>query len=331
MASLTQWTWVRVDSESWWWTRRPAVLSPWGWKELDMTEPLNWTKCIYVNSSLPILSTNSTCSFYTSIPCLFLMSVSLFLPYKWTNKMWHKYIQWNLATKRNKIGSFVEIWTVLHPVIQSEVSQKGKNKYCILTYICEIKKNCRDEFFVDIFTLYSDKITNKHYTKYWLFSFLWLLWQEIFEIGLILSASFAEMTGCQCQILNCSNIWILFILFYYYYFFLLYNIVLVLPYINMHPPWVHTCSPSWTPLPPPSLYHPSGLSQCTIPKLPVSCIEPGLVIHFLYDIIHVLMSFSQIIPPSLSHRVQKTSQQDPLWPTSQNIGNKSKNKQMGSN
>ena len=219
MASLTQWTWVRVDSESWWWTRRPAVLSPWGWKELDMTEPLNWTKCIYVNSSLPIISTNSTCSFYTSIPCLFLMSVSLFLPYKWTNKMWHKYIQWNLATKRNKIGSFVEIWTVLHPVIQSEVSQKGKNKYCILTYICEIKKNCRDEFFVDIFTLYSDKITNKHYTKYWLFSFLWLLWQEIFEIGLILSASFAEMTGCQCQILNCSNIWILFILFYYYFFF----------------------------------------------------------------------------------------------------------------
>ena len=27
---------------------------------------------------------------------------------------------------------------------------------------------------------------------------------------------------------------------------------------------------------------------------------------FLYDIIHVLMPFSQIIPPSLSHRVQKT-------------------------
>ena len=26
-----------------------------------------------------------------------------------------------------------------------------------------------------------------------------------------------------------------------------------------------------------------------------------------------------------------TSQQDPLWPTSQNIGNKSKNKQMGPN
>ena len=33
------------------------------------------------------------------------------------------------------------------------------------------------------------------------------------------------------------------------------------------------------------------------PKLPVSCIKPGLAIHFLYDIIHVLMPFSQIIPP----------------------------------
>ena len=68
---------------------------------------------------------------------------------------------------------------------------------------------------------------------------------------------------------------------------LLYNIVLILPYINMHPPWVYTCSPSWNPLPPPSPYHPSGSSQCTTPKLLVSCIEPGLVIRFLYDIIHV--------------------------------------------
>ena len=60
------------------------------------------------------------------------------------------------------------------------------------------------------------------------------------------------------------------------------------------------------PLPPPSPYHPSGSSQCTGPKLPVSCIEPGLAIRFLYDIIHVLMPFSQIVPPSLFHRVQKT-------------------------
>ena len=86
----------------------------------------------------------------------------------------------------------------------------------------------------------------------------------------------------------------------FFFFFWLYNIVLVLPYTNMNLPRVYMCSPSWTPLPPPSLYHPSGSSQCTSPKHSVSCIEPGLAIHFLYDIIHVSMPFSQIIPPCQS-------------------------------
>ena len=49
--------------------------------------------------------------------------------------------------------------------------------------------------------------------------------------------------------------------------------------------------------PPTSLQVPS---QCTSPEHLVSCLEPGLVIHFLYDIIHVSMPFSQIIPPSPS-------------------------------
>ena len=43
---------------------------------------------------------------------------------------------------------------------------------------------------------------------------------------------------------------------------------------------------------------------------------------------------SETITPRGEHRqntLWHTSQQDPLWPTSQNIGNKSKNKQMGPN
>ena len=32
--------------------------------------------------------------------------------------------------------------------------------------------------------------------------------------------------------------------YFFILFFLLYNIVLVLPYINMHPPQVYMCSPS---------------------------------------------------------------------------------------
>ena len=68
----------------------------------------------------------------------------------------------------------------------------------------------------------------------------------------------------------------------------------------MNPPQVYMCSPSWTLLPPPSPYHLSGSSQCTSPKHPVSCIEPGLATRFIHDIIHVSMPFSQIIPPSPS-------------------------------
>ena len=75
---------------------------------------------------------------------------------------------------------------------------------------------------------------------------------------------------------------------------------MVLPYIKMNPPQVYMCSPSWTLLLPPSPYHHSGSSQCTSPKHPVSCIEPGLVIRFIYDIIHVSMPLSQIFPPSPS-------------------------------
>ena len=40
------------------------------------------------------------------------------------------------AIKRNDIGSFVETWMDLETVIQSKVSQKEKNKYCILMHLC---------------------------------------------------------------------------------------------------------------------------------------------------------------------------------------------------
>ena len=88
--------------------------------------------------------------------------------------------------------------------------------------------------------------------------------------------------------------------FKFYFIFKLYNIVLVFPNIKMNPPLVYMCSPSWTLLPPPSPYLPSGSSQCTSPKYPVSCIEPGLATRFIHDSIYVSMPFSQIFPPSLS-------------------------------
>ena len=43
IASLTQWTWVWVNSGNWWWTGRPGMLQSMGLQESDTTEWLNWT------------------------------------------------------------------------------------------------------------------------------------------------------------------------------------------------------------------------------------------------------------------------------------------------
>jgi len=44
MASLTQWTWVCVNSGSWWWTARPGVLRFMGSQRVrhDWATELNW-------------------------------------------------------------------------------------------------------------------------------------------------------------------------------------------------------------------------------------------------------------------------------------------------
>ena len=65
---------------------------------------------------------------------------------EWIKKMWYIYtVEYYSAIERNKIGSFVETWMDLETVIQSEVSQKEKNKYCILIHICGTEKNHTDE------------------------------------------------------------------------------------------------------------------------------------------------------------------------------------------
>ena len=46
MSSPTQWTWVCVNSGSWWWTGKPGMLQSMGSQkaEYDWAEPLNWTE-----------------------------------------------------------------------------------------------------------------------------------------------------------------------------------------------------------------------------------------------------------------------------------------------
>ena len=55
---------------------------------------------------------------------------------EWIKKMWHIYtMEYYSAIKRNEIELFVVSWVDLESVLQSEVSQKEKNKYHMLTHI----------------------------------------------------------------------------------------------------------------------------------------------------------------------------------------------------
>ena len=55
--------------------------------------------------------------------------------------MWHIYtVEYYSAIKRNEIELFVARWMDLESVIQSEMGQKEKNKYRILTHIYGILK-----------------------------------------------------------------------------------------------------------------------------------------------------------------------------------------------
>ena len=57
---------------------------------------------------------------------------------EWIKKMYIYTMEYYSSIRRNEIVLFAETWMDLETVIQSEVSQKEKNKYCILMHICEI-------------------------------------------------------------------------------------------------------------------------------------------------------------------------------------------------
>ena len=54
-------------------------------------------------------------------------------------KLWYLYtMEYYFAIKRNAFEPVLMRWMNLEPIIQSEVSQKEKDKYRILTHICGI-------------------------------------------------------------------------------------------------------------------------------------------------------------------------------------------------
>ena len=58
---------------------------------------------------------------------------------EWIMKLWYIYtMEYYSAIKRNTLESVLMIWMNLEPIIQSEVNQKEKEKYCILMHIYRI-------------------------------------------------------------------------------------------------------------------------------------------------------------------------------------------------
>ena len=60
----------------------------------------------------------------------------------------------------------------------------------------------------------------------------------------------------ECRSIDALEVWIWRRLFFFFLWW-------ILSYIEMKQPWVYMCSPSWSPLPPPSPPVPSRFSQCT--------------------------------------------------------------------
>ena len=66
---------------------------------------------------------------------------------EWIKELWEIYtMEYYSAIKRKPFESVLMRWMNLEPVIQSEVSQKKKDKYHILMQIYRIQKNGTEEF-----------------------------------------------------------------------------------------------------------------------------------------------------------------------------------------
>ena len=61
--------------------------------------------------------------------------------------LWYIYtMEYYSTMKRNTFESVLMRWMNLEPIIPSEVSQKDKDKYCILRHIYRISKDGTEEF-----------------------------------------------------------------------------------------------------------------------------------------------------------------------------------------
>ena len=60
---------------------------------------------------------------------------------EWIKKMWYIYtVEYYSAIKKNEILPFETTWMDLKSIVLSEISQREKDKYCMILLICGILK-----------------------------------------------------------------------------------------------------------------------------------------------------------------------------------------------
>ena len=99
MASLTQWTWVWVNSGSWWWTGRPGMLQFMGLQRLryDWKNELNWcTKYIFILWKMLVV-----CLSCTSLPA---SHITTFWVEKTQLEGWNLWHRWTYFSTKWKYG-----------------------------------------------------------------------------------------------------------------------------------------------------------------------------------------------------------------------------------
>ena len=81
---------------------------------------------------------------------------------KWIRKLWYIYImEYYSAIKNTSFESHLMRWMKLEPIIQSEVNQKDKDHYSILTHIWNLER-CNDNPICK-----TEKETQMYITDFW--------------------------------------------------------------------------------------------------------------------------------------------------------------------
>ena len=142
MASLTQWTWVWVNSRSWWWTGRPGVLRFMGSQKAghDWATELNWTDSmliIFINIKLQHFGTQCLANCQHLLDhwkSKRVLEKHLFLLY-WLAKAFDC-VQFSSVQSHSHVQLFATPWTAAHQPLCPSPALRVYPNSCPLSQWC---------------------------------------------------------------------------------------------------------------------------------------------------------------------------------------------------